>query len=136
MKIVSIIKDGSFTKWYARDYSVINGQWKLIEKLSLRSYLDSLNLSDSRIHMYTGIFDYYLRERYSNEECYRRGISYDRDPWSRIFVVMPPEPHLKSSSVYTYNSYSVDELNIMVDVIVTTVNGMSVYCVDVVKHNI
>jgi len=50
--------------------------------------------------------------------------------WGRKFVVMPLDKQTYTS-VYQYYSYG--NLNLNVDVIVTTVNKSRVFCVDILK---
>ena len=109
------------------DYPITNNQWKLMENgVTLWHYLDTLQLEDSlnSTRQFAGIKEFYLRERYPN------WIGYNLDPWGRKFVVMPLDKQTYTS-VYQYYSYG--NLNLNVDVIVTTVNRSRVFCVDVTK---
>ena len=118
------------------DYPITNTQWKLMKNhgLGLWDYLDTLQLAPINVTTqfsrfcgtarFAGIKEFYLRERYPN------WIGYDLDPWGRKFVVMPLDKRTHTS-VYQYYSYG--NLNLNVDVIVTTVNEQKVYCVDIVK---
>ena len=74
-----------------------------------------------------GIKDFYLRERSSNY-----GGFITHDPWNRQFVVMSLDKRVHTS-VYQYYSYGSINLNLNVDVIITTVNRSRVFCVDVIK---
>jgi hypothetical protein len=95
----------------------------------LCDYLNTLHLmiSINVTTQFVGINTFYLRERYNNY-----GGFITHDPWNRQFVVMPPEKQT-NSSVYRYYSYNSINLNLNVDVIVTTVNKSRVFCVDVIK---
>ena len=135
MNIVPIIADGSILKTHT-DYPITNTQWKLMNNgLGLWDYLDTLQLapvnattqfSRCGTAQFAGIKEFYLRERYPN------WIDYNLDPWGRKFVVMPLNKRTHTS-VYQYYCYGSINLNLNVDVIVTTVNKSRVYCVDVTK---
>jgi hypothetical protein len=86
----------------------------------------SINLKLQFRH-FMGIKDFYLRERSSNY-----GGFITHDPWNRQFVVMTLDKRVHTS-VYQYYSYGSINLNLNVDVIVTTVNRSRVFCVDVIK---
>ena len=127
MNIVSIISDGSILKSHT-DYPITNNQWKLMsDGLGLWDYLDTLQLEDylNSARQFVGIKEFYLRERYNNY-----WIGYDLDPWERKFVVMPLDKRTHTS-LYQYYCYGSINLNLIVDVIVTTVNRSRVFCVDV-----
>ena len=112
------------------DYPITNKQWKLMNNgVRLCDYLNTLHLmiSINVTTQFVGINTFYLRERYNNY-----GGFITHDPWNRQFVVMPPEKQT-NSSVYRYYSYNSINLNLNVDVIVTTVNKSRVFCVDIVK---
>ena len=111
------------------DYPVTNNQWKLMNNgLGLWDYLDTLQLDDSlnSTRQFAGINIFYLRERYNN------WIGYNLDPWLRKFVVMPLNKRTHTS-LYQYYCYGSFNLNLNVDVIVTTVNKSRVFCLDVTK---
>jgi hypothetical protein len=112
------------------DYPITNNHWKLMNNgVRLCDYLNTLHLmiSINVTTQFVGINTFYLRERYNNY-----GGFITHDPWNRQFVVMPPEKQT-NSSVYRYYSYNSINLNLNVDVIVTTVNKSRVFCVDIVK---
>jgi len=109
------------------DYPITNKQWKLMsDGVTLWHYLDTLQLEDSfnSTRQFAGIKEFYLRERYNNWICY------DLDPWLRKFVVLPLGKRTHTS-LYQYYSYGSFNLNLNVDVIVTTVNKSRVFCVDI-----
>jgi hypothetical protein len=109
------------------EYPVTNNQWKLMNNgLGLWDYLDTLQLDDSlnSTRQFAGIKIFYLRERYPN------WIGYDLDPWERKFVVMPLGKRTHTS-LYQYYCYGSINLNLNVDVIVTTVNKSRVFCVNI-----
>ena len=123
MKTVSIIKDGEFMKSHI-DYAVTNAQWKRIDNIVLWDYLTTLHLIDvdNSLVMFQGTLDiFYLRHRHNNDSVTK--IDYNSDPWGRKFMINP-------SMYYCYVSC---KIKIEVNIIVTTVNNMRVYCVDVVK---
>ena len=127
MNIVSIITDGALVKSHT-EYPITNHNWKLMSNgVTLWHYLDTLQLVaplNSSTRQFAGIKEFYLRERYPN------WIGYNLDPWGRKFVVMPLDKQTYTS-VYQYYSYG--NLNLNVDVIVTTVNKSRVFCVDILK---
>jgi hypothetical protein len=111
------------------DYPVTNTQWKLMNNgVRLCDYLDTLQLEDSlnSTRQFAGIKEFYLRERYPN------WIGYNLDPWGRKFVVMPLDKRTHTS-MYQYYCYGSINLNLNVDVIVTTVNKSRVFCVDITR---
>jgi hypothetical protein len=115
------------------DYPITNNHWKLMSNgVTLWHYLDSLHLMISinlklQFRQFMGIKDFYLRERSSNY-----GGFITHDPWNRQFVVMSLDKRVHTS-VYQYYSYGSINLNLNVDVIITTVNRSRVFCVDVIK---
>ena len=126
MNIVPIIADGSILKTHT-DYPITNNQWKLMSNgVTLWHYLDTLQLVDSlnSTRQFAGINTFYLRERYPN------WIGYDLDPWNRKFVVMPLDKRTHTS-MYQYYCYGSINLNLNVDVIVTTVSRCRVFCVSI-----
>ena len=128
MNIVPIIADGSILKSHT-EYPITNPYWKLMSNgVTLWHYLDTLQLEDSlnSTRQFAGINIFYLRERYPN------WIGYNLDPWGRKFVVMPLDKRTHTS-LYQYYCYGSINLNLIVDVIVTTVNKSRVFCVDILK---
>ena len=118
-----IIKDGGFVKSHI-EYPVTNKRWKLME-IELSVYLDSLDLIDptnSIFENYNDIWNWYLRSPNRNES--------NLDPWNRFFVFYPPEKIPSQTALYKYQILTND--NFAVYVIVTTVNGERVYCVDII----
>lgn len=137
MHIVPIIADGRLIKSHT-EYPVTNTQWKRMH-MSLSHYLDGLPIDFTNLNMgtmllqrFAGIYDFYLRERFSGDIMCNNKISYDRDPWNRTFVCFPPEKFFDNSK-YVYYTYDCSALNKEVNVIVTTVNKSRVYCVDIVR---
>ena len=132
MNIVPLIKDGSIVKSHT-EYPITNNQWKLMSNgLGLWDYLDTLQLVDSfnSTRQFAGINTFYLRERYDNY-----GGFITHDPWNRQFVVMPLDKRTHTS-MYQYYCYGSINLNLNVDVIVTTVNKSRVYCVDLIRETV
>ena len=126
MNIVPLIKDGSILKSHT-EYPITNTQWKLMSNgVTLWHYLDTLQLVaplNSATRQFAGIKEFYLRERYNS-------LNFELDPWGRKFVVMPLDKRTQTS-MYQYYCYGSINLNLIVDVIVTTVNRSRVFCVDV-----
>ena len=128
MNIVPIIADGALVKSHT-EYPITNHNWKLMTNgLGLWDYLNTLQLIESPYALmnFAGIRDFYLRERHNS-------LNFDRDPWNRQFIVMPPSRQIDTSRIYRYYSYSSVNLSINVDIIVTTVSRSRVYCVDITK---
>ena len=130
-----MIADGNIVKSHT-EYPITNNHWKLMSNgVTLWHYLDSLHLMISinlklQFRQFMGIKDFYLRERSSNY-----GGFITHDPWNRQFVVMPLDKRVHTS-VYQYYSYGSINLNLNVDVIVTTVNKSRVYCVDLIRETV
>ena len=137
MKTVSIIKDGEFMKSHI-DYPVTNPQWVRIDNIVLWDYLKGLFMVDSNnsLVVFQGTLDvFYLRHRHNNDNITK--IDYNSDPWNRRFVIYPPGLQFSSNdAIYKYHSYISYKIKIDVNIIVTTVNNMRVYCVDIIKQNV
>ena len=135
MRTVSIIKDGEFMKSHI-DYPVTNPQWVRIDNIVLWDYLKGLFMVDSNnsLVVFQGTLDvFYLRHRHNNDNITK--IDYNSDPWNRRFVIYPPGLQFSSNdAIYKYHSYISYKIKIDVNIIVTTVNNMCVYCVDVIKN--
>jgi hypothetical protein len=119
----SVIKDGKLVKSHT-DYPVTNKTWKLMG-IELSVYLDSLNLTDptnSIFENYNDIWNWYLRSPHRNES--------NLDPWNRFFVCYPPDNTPYQDDLCKYQILTHD--NFAVYVVVTTVNGERVYCVDII----
>jgi hypothetical protein len=124
------------------DYPITNKHWKLMNNgVRLWDYLDTLHLMISinattqfklrtQFRQFMGINTFYLRERYDNY-----GGFITHDPWNRQFVVMPLDKRTHTS-MYQYYCYGSINLNLNVDVIVTTVNKSRVYCVDLIRETV
>ena len=115
------------------DYPITNNHWKLMNNgVRLCDYLDTLQLEDSlnSTRQFAGINTFYLRERYDNY-----GGFITHDPWNRQFVVMPLDKRTHTS-MYQYYCYGSINLNLNVDVIVTTVNKSRVFCVDLIRETV
>ena len=137
MRTVSIIKDGEFMKSHI-DYPVTNPQWVRIDNIVLWDYLKGLFMVDSNnsLVVFQGTLDvFYLRHRHNNDNITK--IDYNSDPWNRRFVIYPPGLQFSSNdAIYKYHSYISYKIKIDVNIIVTTVNNMRVYCVDIIKQNV
>ena len=136
MKTVSIIKDGEFMKSHI-DYPVTNPQWVRIDNIVLWDYLKGLFMVDpsNSLVIFQGTLDvFYLRNRHNSAPAVTK-IDYNSDPWNRRFVIYPPMLQFSSNdAIYKYHSYISYKIKIDVNIIVTTVNNMCVYCVDVIKN--
>ena len=135
MHIVPIIKDGGIVKNHT-EYAITNSGWKLIE-FSLSAYLESLDLDgyDTYRHRFEGIPHSYLRMRNrATEKSMDMSGLLNSDPWGRKFVCFPPNKSTRSS-IYDYYTFSNYYLDMIVNVIVTTVNGSRIYCVDIINES-
>lgn len=134
MKTVSIIKDGAFMKSHS-DYPVTNAQWVRMDNIVLWDYLKTLHLIDSSnsLVMFQGTLDiFYLRHRHKDDNVTK--IDYNSDPWGRKFVMFPPMvQYYSNDTLYKYYTYISYKINIDVNIIVTTVNNMRVFCIDIIK---
>ena len=135
MKTVSIIKDGAFMKSHS-DYPVTNAQWVRMDNIVLWDYLKTLHLIDSSnsLVMFQGTLDvFYLRHRHNDNDNVTK-IDYNSDPWGRKFMMFPPMvQYYSNDTLYKYYTHISYKIKIEVNIIVTTVNNMRVYCVDVIK---
>lgn len=134
MKTVSIIKDGEFMKSHI-DYPVTNAQWVRMDNIVLWDYLKSLHLIDSSnsLVVFQSTLDiFYLRHRHNPAPTVTK-IDYNSDPWGRRFVMFPPMLQFYSNdAIYKYDTYISYKIKIGVNIIITTVSNMPVFCVDVI----
>lgn len=150
MKIVPIIRDGKIVMDDINEqYPVSNVMWKYVNDMTLGEYLGSLGV-DYKSYGFIKSFprSFYVRigfyqPRYAidtNSHLYDNLVRVmDNDPWHRKFKVFPVGSNLYGNDVYYYfslmakglSSYGSDIYNCYVHV--TTVNGKSVYCVDVLN---
>ena len=135
MKTVSIIKDGAFMKSHI-DYPVTNAQWKRIDNIVLWDYFTTLHLIDvdNSLVMFQGTLDvFYLRHRHNDNDSVTK-IDYNSDPWGRKFMMFPPMvQYYSNDTLYKYYTHISYKINIDVNIIITTVNNMRVYCIDIIK---
>ena len=110
------------------EYPITNKQWKLMDRLGLWDYLTTLSLTatNSSLMRFAGIKNWYLRTTHNEINL---------DPWNRKFKCFPPDK-FKGFRSYEYQSFDSRNLHLKVCVIVTTVNGEKVYCVDAMFSNI
>lgn len=139
------------------DYDIVNREWILYDDVNhtLSSYLHlklDVRNADNKLDRYLGICPFYIRNEYGYEykSCKsNNGILIDRhrlDPWDRKFVAFPNFERVNDyrygfEGYYAYNVYktvynnevkgdfSIFSNNVIV--LRTTVNGGSVYCVDI-----
>jgi len=145
--------NATFTYGYEKlkshsDYVITNSAWKLME-MSLSQYLESLKVTQILfprskwsgnmsydVLEFAGIHQFYLRQRYYNQS----EKTVIKDPWNRDFVLFPGIYNkwqiVIPKSKYDYHTYESDYVDGQVYVLVTTVNGERVYCVDVVKNKL
>jgi hypothetical protein len=123
--------------------------WQYMDDMTLGEYLASLGVDYKSYGFIKGFpRSFYLRIGFyepgyvitTNSHLYDSLVTVrDNDPWHRKFKVFPVGSNLYGNDVYYYfslmakglSSYGSDIYNCYVHV--TTVNGKSVYCVDVLK---
>ena len=128
-------------------YPVTNGMWRYMDNMTLGEYLASLGVDNKSYGFIKGYpRSFYLRVGLyepgyvitTNSHLYDSLVTVrDNDPWHRKFKVFPVGSNLYGNDVYYYfslmakglSSYGNDIYNCYV--IVTTVAGNKVYCVDV-----
>ena len=137
-------------------YPVTNAMWEYMDDMTLGEYLNSLGVDIKSYGFIKGFpRSFYLRIGFyepgyvittnshlyvitTNNHLYDHlAIVRDNDPWHRKFKVFPVGSNLYGNDVYYYfslmakglSSYGSDIYNCYV--IVTTVAGKPVYCVDV-----
>jgi len=118
------------------DYPETNKQWNRIDNMVLWDYLMTCHLIDldNSLVIFQGTLDvFYLRNRHNPAPAVNK-IDYNSDPWNRRFVIYPPMKFSSNNSIYKYHSYISYKRKIDVNIIVTTVNNMCVYCVDVIQN--
>ena len=152
MKIVPIIRDGKIVMDDINEqYPVTNVAWKYVNDMTLGEYLASLGV-DYKSYGFIKSFprSFYLRIGFyesgyvitKNSHLYDHLVTVrDNDPWHRKFKVFPIGKNVFGfgNDVYNYfslmatglSNYSSGIYNCYV--YVTTVNGKSVYCVDVLN---
>ena len=130
-------------------YPVTNVAWKYVNDMTLGEYLASLGVDIKKYGFIKGFpRSFYVRIGFyepgyvitTNSHLYDSLVTVrDNDPWHRKFKVFPVGSNLYGNDVYYYfslmakglSSYGSDIYNCYVHV--TTVNGKSVYCVDVLN---
>ena len=141
--IKSIYDNNSISdrKYRHDDYVILNDTWRYIRDMPLNYCLDKLGVNDI-YHRFVGInLGFYLRHRINiGGTC---DVDVDLDPWNRKFTSHPEgsnfrknfrdRPRHHDCHKYFITDYSRGNNNNgyhVVYVIVTTVNGERVYCVD------
>ena len=150
VKIVPIIYDGRIVMDDINEkYPVSNVAWKYVNDMTLGEYLASLGVDYKRYGFIKGFpRSFYLRIGFyepgyvitTNSHLHDNLVRVrDNDPWFRPFKVFPVGSNVLGNDVYTYfplmatglSNYGSGNYNCYV--IVTTVNGTKVYCVDVLN---
>jgi hypothetical protein len=130
-------------------YPVTNVMWQYMDDMTLGEYLNSLGVDYKRYGFIKGFpRSFYLRIGFyepgyvitTNSHLYDHlAIVRDNDPWHRKFKVFPIGINVFGNEDYKYfalkatglSNYGGGYYNCYV--IVTTVSGTKVYCVDVLK---
>jgi len=131
-------------------YPVTNVMWKYMDGMTLGEYLASLGVDIKSYGFIKGFpRSFYLRIGFyepgyvitTNSHLYDHlAIVRDKDPWHRPFKVFPVGSNLYGNDVYYYFALMATGLSNYGSgghyncyVIVTTVAGEKVYCVDVLN---
>ena len=151
MKIVPIIRDGKIVMGDINEqYPVTNVMWKYMDSMTLGEYLGSLGVDYKRSGFIKGFpRSFYLRIGFyepgyvitTNSHLYDHlAIVRDNDPWHRKFKVFPIGINVFGNEDYKYFALKATGLSNYGSgghyncyVIVTTVSGTKVYCVDVLN---
>jgi hypothetical protein len=150
VKIVPIIRDGKIVMGDINEqYPVTNVMWQYMDDMTLGEYLVSLGVDIKSYGFIKGFpRSFYLRIGFyepgyvitTNSHLYDHlAIVRDNDPWHRKFKVFPIGINVFGNEDYKYfalkatglSNYGGGYYNCYV--IVTTVAGKSVYCVDVLN---
>ena len=129
-----------------KDYGVTNVEWHLCvgELLkNLNRHIGAVEgygyLNNDINNKFEGVNYWY--ERNTHYHLYLFGLKHidplsgrcvvsDIDPWNRKFKVYPPEQLSSRYALTHHRYYTFRNLTKIVNVMVTTVNGEPVYCVD------
>jgi hypothetical protein len=151
VKIVPIIYDGRIVMDDINEqYPVTNVMWKYVNDMTLGEYLGSLGVDIKSYGFIKGFpRSFYLRIGFykpgyaidTNSHLYDNFVPrvMDNDPWHRKFKVFPIGINVFGNEDYKYfalkatglSNYGGGYYNCYV--IVTTVSGTKVYCVDVLN---
>jgi len=150
VKIVPIIYDSRIVMNDINEkYPVTNAMWKYMDDMTLGEYLGSLGVDYKRSGFIKGFpRSFYLRIGFyqpgyvvvTNSHLYDNLVRVrDKDPWHRPFKVFPIGINVFGNEDYKYfalkatglSNYGGGYYNCYV--IVTTVSGTKVYCVDVLN---
>jgi hypothetical protein len=150
VKIVPIIRDGKIVMGDINEqYPVTNVMWQYMDDMTLGEYLVSLGVDIKSYGFIKGFpRSFYLRIGFyepgyvitTNSHLYDHlAIVRDNDPWHRKFKVFPIGINVFGNEDYKYfalkatglSNYGGGYYNCYV--IVTTVSGTKVYCVDVLN---
>jgi hypothetical protein len=138
------------------DYDIVNREWVLYDDVhTLSTYLHlklDVRNADNKFDRYLGIRHFYIRNEYGYEYLSSKSVNgmvevrYLLDPWNRKFLVFPYERR-SIMGKHEYKGYFgnevykckydnevkgvVSDIKHNVIVLTTTVNGSSVYCVDI-----
>jgi hypothetical protein len=150
VKIVPIIREGKIVMDDINEqYPVTNVMWKYMDSMTLGEYLGSLGVDYKSYGFIKGFpRSFYLRICFyepgyvitTNSHLYDHlAIVRDNDPWFRPFKVFPIGINVFGNEDYKYfalmatglSNYGSGYYNCYV--MVTTVSGTKVYCVDVLN---
>jgi hypothetical protein len=151
MKVIPIIYDSRIVMDDINEkYPVTNVMWKYVNDMTLGEYLNSLGVDIKSYGFIKGFpRSFYLRIGFyepgyvitTNSHLYDHlAIVRDNDPWHRKFKVFPIGINVFGNEDYKYFALKATGLSNYGSgghyncyVIVTTVNGKPVYCVDVLN---
>jgi hypothetical protein len=151
VKVIPIIYDSRIVMDDINEkYPVTNVMWKYVNDMTLGEYLNSLGVDIKSYGFIKGFpRSFYLRIGFyepgyvitTNSHLYDHlAIVRDNDPWHRKFKVFPIGINVFGNEDYKYFALKATGLSNYGSgghyncyVIVTTVNGKPVYCVDVLN---
>jgi hypothetical protein len=150
VKVIPIIYDSRIVMDDINEkYPVTNAMWKYVNDMTLGEYLNSLGVDIKSYGFIKGFpRSFYLRIGFyepgyvitTNSHLYDHlAIVRDNDPWHRKFKVFPIGINVFGNEDYKYFALNATGLsnygsgNYNCYVMVTTVNGKPVYCVDVLN---
>jgi hypothetical protein len=139
------------------DYEIVNREWVLYDdnNHTLGTYLHlklDVKNADNKLDRYMGIRHFYIRNEYGYEYLSSKSVNgilagrHMMDPWNREFLVFPYDVSIRVGNheykgYFGYNVYKtvynnevkgvVSDIKHNVMLLTTTVNGSSVYCVDI-----
>lgn len=156
MKIEPIIKDGRIvnrSECMNNDWPITNSMWRYVNK-PIENYFNNLGhdcFFNVGFHDYVGIIGYYFRCEYiinGRGEYFIidkvLNVRLDKDPWNRNFVCFPGIGKSKFSydsadghRSYCYEPVFKNNRTVTIGYLMsTTINGDTVWCLDMGRSNL